>query len=68
MFSFVQHVVGALGIEPRRCRARVIYSHARSHAGLRARKRESRRGGFPGRLQIVSAFWALVYESGAFPS
>ena len=39
-FELLLHHVGALGIEPRRCRARVGYSHARSHAGLRARKRE----------------------------
>ncbi len=69
-FVFVITVpfVGALGIEPRRCRARVGYSHARSHAGLRARKRRSRRGGFPGRLQIASADFSPVYASGAFPS
>ena len=60
--------VGALGIEPRRCRARVIYSHARGHAGLRTRKREEPPRGFPRAAPDRFGCFSRVYESGAFPS
>ena len=49
------------------CRARVIYSHARSHAGLRSRKTKEPPRVSPGRLQSTSAFqpglcvWSLPF-------
>lgn len=52
-------------------KARVGYSHARSHAGLRSRRPKTRRAA-EGRSQGGSRSFrlvvSLVYESGAFPS
>ena len=62
--------VGAFGIEPKRPqKRREGYNLAWGHASLRTRKRRSRRGDLPGRLQNASAISiSLIYASGAFPS